>query len=168
MKWPDLSEISTIDRVLATLLVLTVLLAFGSIYYVIATPQVGDKLTETYIILGPDGKTDGYPIDLNLGERGETVPGIVNHEYSKMNYPIQVNLGNYNQSTIGPFALVNEQQRENPAQFVANSSHDNLKVDFISSKERDIAPYRTLQLWVKVKPDDSQPMRARAQGSNHY
>jgi uncharacterized membrane protein len=125
MEWPDLREISTIDRALSAILVLTVLLAIGSIYYVTATPQVGDRFTEMSI-LGPDG------------------------------------------TTIGPFALVNEQQRENPAQFVANSSHDNLKVDFILSKEGDPAPYRTLQLLVKVKPDDSQPSSVPTPGSNDY
>jgi hypothetical protein len=56
--------------------------------------------------------------------------------------------------------LANEQQWENPVQFVANSSNDKLKVDFILSKEGDTAPYRTLQLWVKVKPAVSHPMSA--------
>jgi hypothetical protein len=117
MKWPDLREISTIDRALAAILVVTFSLAIASIYYVTATPQVGDQFGEMPI-LGYDG------------------------------------------TPIGPFALANNQQWENPAQLVANYYPNNLKIDFILSKKGDAAPDQTLQLWVEVNPDKSQPSSA--------
>jgi len=82
-------EQSAVDRVLSVVLVLAIVGAIGTLGYVIATPKVGEKFTEFYI-LGPQGKAEGYPTELTLGEKGEVIVGIVNHEQEEMDYQVKV------------------------------------------------------------------------------
>jgi uncharacterized membrane protein len=146
---PALGELSRIDRVLSVLLVLSILVAVGSIIYVVAVPKTGEKFTEFYI-LGPGGKADGYPTDLAVGQQGQVIMGVVNHEYSAVNYTVQVKAGDAVQSTIGPFALSNEQKWENPVAFAIAAPQQNLEVQFLLFRQGDTTPYRSLHLWVNV------------------
>lgn len=146
---PALGELSRIDRMLSVLLVLAILAAVGSIIYVVTMPKTGEKFTEFYI-LGPGGKAEGYPTDLAVGQQGQVIVGVVNHEYSAINYTVQVKTGNAVQSTIGPFALSNEQKWENPVAFAVSAPQQNLQVQFLLFRQGDTTPYRSLHLWVNA------------------
>lgn len=80
---------SVVDRVLSVVLVLAIVGAIGTLGYVIATPKVGERFTELYI-LGLQGKAEAYPTNLKLGEKGKIILGIVNHEQEEMNYQVKV------------------------------------------------------------------------------
>jgi len=80
---------STVGRVLSVVLVLAIVGAIGTLGYVIATPKVGERFTEFYI-LGLQGKAEAYPTNLKLGEKGKIILGIVNHEQEEMNYQVKV------------------------------------------------------------------------------
>jgi len=80
---------SVVDRVLSVVLVLAIVGAIGTLGYVIATPKVGERFTEFYI-LGLQGKAEAYPTNLKLGEKGKIILGIVNHEQEEMNYQVKV------------------------------------------------------------------------------
>ena len=67
------------DRILSIILVLLILGALGTLGYVIATPKVGETFTEFYI-LGQEGKAADYPKELNTGQEGRVIVGVVNHE----------------------------------------------------------------------------------------
>ncbi len=114
---PTLKELSGLDKVLSVILVLAILAAVGSIIYVIAMPKTGEKFTQFYI-LGPDGKAEDYPTDLAVGQQGQVIMGVVDNESSTVNYTVEVETGNYVQSTIGPFTLNNGQTWESPVDFV--------------------------------------------------
>lgn len=75
---PLWQEQPILDRVLSIALVIAILFAVGSICYVVAMPKVGEQFTEFYI-LGTDGKAEGYPRELEEGEKGEVIVGVVNH-----------------------------------------------------------------------------------------
>ena len=146
---PVLRELSRIDKVLSVLLILSIVVAIGSIIYVVAMPKTGEKFTEFYI-LGPDGKAEGYPADLAVGQQGQVIVGVVNHEYSTVNYTVQVQTGDAVQSTIGPLALSNGQKWESPVDFAVYAPQQNLQVQFLLFRSGDTAPYRSLHLWVNV------------------
>lgn len=74
-----------VDKVLSIVLVVAIIGATGTLRYVISTPKVGERFTEFYI-LGPQGKAEGYPTSLKLGERGGFILGILNHEQEDMDY----------------------------------------------------------------------------------
>ena len=92
---------SKIDKALTIILVASIVIALGSLIYVIVTPKTGEKFTEFYL-LGPDGNATGYPGNLSVGENGTVIVGIANHEYKTMNYTIEIWLINqtivYNES----------------------------------------------------------------------
>lgn len=49
--------------------------------YAVITPKEGEKFTEFYV-LDPNGKASDYPTNLKVGEEGEVIIGVVNHEYA--------------------------------------------------------------------------------------
>jgi uncharacterized membrane protein len=69
-----------IDKILSVILIISIILAIFMVVYVIITPKEGEKFTEFYL-LGPGGKAEDYPTNLNVGEDGEVIIGIVNHEF---------------------------------------------------------------------------------------
>jgi uncharacterized membrane protein len=78
---------NTVSLVLA----LVVAVAIASLTYMVATPKVkvGEKFTEFYI-LGLNGTAENYPTELRVGEEGDVIVGIVNHEQSRMSYRVEV------------------------------------------------------------------------------
>ena len=80
---------SRLDKVLSVLLVLAIVGAIGTLGYVIVTPKAGEKFSEFYV-LGTEGKAAGYSTELELGERGEIILGIVNHEQEETDYRVEV------------------------------------------------------------------------------
>ena len=80
-----------IDKILTIILIISIVLAVSMTVYVIAMPKEGEKFTEFYV-LGPNGTADNYPTDLRVGEEGEVIIGIVNHEYANVTYQLEVKL----------------------------------------------------------------------------
>ena len=56
-KW---AGVIRLDKALSIVLILAILGAIGTLAYVIASPKVGERFTEFYI-LGLEGKAEGYP-----------------------------------------------------------------------------------------------------------
>jgi uncharacterized membrane protein len=77
-----------IDRILTVVLIISIVLAISMTVYVIVTPKEGEKFTEFYV-LGPGGNADDYPTNLKIGEEGEVILGIVNHEYTNTSYQME-------------------------------------------------------------------------------
>ena len=88
---PVWREQPVLDKVLSIALIASILFAVGSICYVVAMPKVGEQFTEFYI-LGTDGKAEGYPQELEVGEEGEAIVGVVNHEYQQEKYYVEVRM----------------------------------------------------------------------------
>ena len=86
-----------LDKVLTIILTLSIIIAIGSLLFVILNPREGEHFTEFYI-LGPTGKLEAYPTTLQQSEQAHVILGLVNHEYSTLDYTIEVWL--LNESTI--------------------------------------------------------------------
>ena len=82
-------EKNKLDRVLTVILLIAIITALVATVYVIITPKHGEEFTEFYI-LGPSGKAADYPTDLSVGECGEVIVGVVNHEYKNVSYLFSV------------------------------------------------------------------------------
>jgi len=147
---PAWAKMSRIDRVLSAVLALAILFAVGSIVYVVTTPKTGERFTEFYI-LGTGGKAEGYPRELAVGEKGEVIVGVVNHEYAPVKYYVAVVMGGHPRQRIGPVELAHEEKWEQRVEFAAAQPHENLKVEFLLYREGDTEPYRSLHLWVNVR-----------------
>ncbi len=141
---------SKLDRILSVLLVLSIILAISMTIYVIVTPKQGEKFTEFYI-LGPGGKASDYPTNLTVGQTGTVKIGIVNHEYSKINYKVVVKLNNIilKEENV---TLENKGKWEEPFTFYAARSGQKKKMEFLLYKLPDNKTvYRSLHLWINIK-----------------
>ena len=78
-----------VNKVLFIILIGTILGAIGTLGYAIATPKVGEKFTEFYV-LGLEDKVGDYPEELKVGEGGEVIVGIINQEHETLKYRVEV------------------------------------------------------------------------------
>ncbi len=137
------------DRVLFIILVITIMGALGALGYVIATPKVGEKFTEFYI-LGLEGKATGYPTELAVGEEGKVIVGVVNHEQATVSYRVVVEIDGVKNKEIGPIILGHGKKWEAIVSFTPHRAGDNQKAEFLLYKEGQSEAYQSLHLWVNV------------------
>ncbi len=147
------SKGTDIDRILSIILIIAIILAIVMIVYVIVTPKQGEKFTEFYI-LGPEGMADDYPTDMTVGDEGEVIIGVVNHEYTSITYWLEVKL---NGTVIGgaEIRLENGETWEQPFFFEAAEKGEDQKVEFLLYRDHNESDetggaYRSLHLWVDV------------------
>ncbi|PXF60010.1 MAG: hypothetical protein C4B59_10305 [Candidatus Methanogaster sp.] len=144
-----------IDRILSIILIIAIIIAIVMTVYVVVTPKQGEKFTEFYI-LGPEGMADDYPTDLTVGEEGEVIIGVVNHEYASITYLLEVKL---NETVMGDetLRLEHDETWEQPFFFEVAEKGDDRKIEFLLYRDQDRnefdeagEPYRSLHLWVDV------------------
>ena len=118
--------------------------------YVIATPKVGERFTEFYI-LGQEGKAADYPSELVVGGEGRVIVGIINNERETVSYRVEVRIGGEKNSEVGPIMLEHGQRWEGEVSFVPQVPGENQKVEFLLYKDGEAEPcLRPLRLWVDV------------------
>ena len=124
------------------------MLALSVTVYVIVTPKEGEKFTEFYV-LGPGGMAEDYPTNLTVGEEGEVIIGVVNHEYAAVTYQLElkVNGGVIDQKSI---VLTHNETWESPFTFRATKAGDDQKLEFLLYKDGVKEVYRSLHLWMDV------------------
>lgn len=143
-------EQGCLDRALTVALVLAVLGAAGTMAYVIATPKVGERFTEFYV-LGPGGKAEGYPREIILGEQARVRLGVVNDEHEPATYRVVAAIDGESVSEIGPISLEHEQRWEEEVVLQPTKVGERQKVEFVLYKGHGDEPYRSLHLWMDVK-----------------
>jgi len=84
---------SWVDRALTIILILSIIASIAALAYVVVTPKEGEKFTEFYI-LGPGGKAYAYPTEVRAGENSTVIVGVVNHEYRRTNYTMEIQVNN--------------------------------------------------------------------------
>ena len=122
-------ETAGLDKILSLSLVVAVLIALGSIGYVIAVPKHEQLFTEFYI-LSLDGKAENYPRQAVLGEPVEIIIGIVNHEDIVISYLVDIRVNDIENSQVSTEELANGDRWEEMVSFVPQSSGAGQKVEF--------------------------------------
>lgn len=141
---------SKTDRIITGILIFSIVLAIGLLYFVITVPKIGEKFTEFYI-LGPEGKADNYPSVLQYNYPTNILVGVVNHEYVSTNYTVRISLDK-DILTDRLFFLDHNETWENNVSFVPDKYGTDMKLEFWLFKEDNFtAPYRELYMWVTVK-----------------
>ena len=138
---------SRLDKALSIILVISIIVAVGMVYFVITTPKIGEKFTEFYV-LDTNGKADNYQTQLNLSSDATYLIGVSNHEYGVVNYTMQVVLDN-NTLSSKELELSHNQTWEENITARPNKVGSNLKLEFVLFKENNFTePYRNLHLWI--------------------
>ena len=137
-----------IDKILTVVLIISIILAISMTVFVILTPKEGEKFTEFYV-LGPEGMAEDYPTNLTVGEEGEVIIGVVNHEYANTSYQLEVRL---NEAAINEkdIKLMHNETWESPFKFKALKKGADQKLEFLLYKVGEEGIYRSLHLWVDV------------------
>ena len=150
---------SKVDKILTAILIISIVLALSVTVYVIVTPKEGEKFTEFYV-LGPGGMAEDYPTNLTVGEEGEVIIGVVNHEYAAVTYQLELKVNGkvIDQKSI---VLTHNETWEGPFTFKPKKAGEDQKLEFLLYKnpfnksvygeEDEEEIYRALHLWVDVK-----------------
>jgi len=146
------------DKVLSVVLVVAIVGAIGTLGYVIAKPKVGEKFTE-FFILNSYGKAANYPTELKVGEEGDVIVGIVNHEQENASYRVEVWIdGEQTMLRIEgedryeiDVELENEGKWEGEVGFVPQKAGEGQKVEFVLYKEGEPYLKEPPYLWVDVE-----------------
>lgn len=150
---------SGLDKALTIFLAFSILLSVGTLAYVVITPKEGEHFTEFYI-LGPEGKADNYPTNYSLGQSGNVIIGVVNHEYSPVNYTMELRLQNQSlplPENMQKIQLAHNETWEKPLTITPPVTGQNMKLEFLLFNETEkTIPYRDLHLWINV----SNPQQA--------
>ena len=123
--------------------------ALGALGYVIATPKVGEKFTEFYI-LGLEDKAIHYPRELKVGGEGRVIVGIINREHKPVNYWVEVKIDGVRNNQVGPLELGYDERWKEIVSFSPDRAGDSQKVEFLLYKNGKNEPYLKLHLWVNV------------------
>ncbi len=164
---PTWKEYTALEKGLTIALAASIVVAGGTLAYVVLAPRPGETFTEFYI-LGPGGNASGYPENLSVNEIGEVIVGVVNHESASVNYTVRIDLVgvqivynatsgfnetvDVNRTTRSTFnvALANGQNWTEPYTFRINDT-GLWKVQFFLFKDGDLSSaYRELHLYVRV------------------
>jgi uncharacterized membrane protein len=150
ISFTQLTAMKGLDKALSVFLALSILAAVGTIAYVMISPKTGEKFTEFYI-LGPEGKAEGYPTELEIGEEGIVILGIVNHEQEEeIVYRVEILIDGEVYNTVGPLRLENDEIWEEEISFSPRKAGDDQKVEFILYKQAQGEPSNSLHLWLDV------------------
>lgn len=140
---------SLTDRILACILIISIVLSIGTVYFIISVPAVGERYTEFYI-LNPEGKAANYSANLNYNSPATFMIGVINHENTPINYKVQVALDREVLTETG-LRLNNDETWEKSITFIPGKKGTGLKLEFWLFKEDNFtAPYRELHLWVNT------------------
>ena len=82
---------TVVDKALTIALGASVVVAGGTLAYVVLTPRPGERFTDFYV-LGPAGNASGFPTALNVSEQASVILGIANHEAASADYTVRIDL----------------------------------------------------------------------------
>ena len=138
-----------LDRVLLVLLVVVIIGAVGVLVYVARPPAVEETFTEFYL-LGPEGRAEGYPDVIILGEEAIVTLGVINHEQEATDYHIRRVIGEEEVGGVATITLADEEEWEQRVSFTPVEVGEAQKVEFQLYRSFDNDAYHTLDFWVDV------------------
>jgi uncharacterized membrane protein len=148
MWWAEQERANHIVYIVLTMVLAT---AFLTAFSIILTPKPAQYFTEFYI-LGQEGLAEDYPREISAGEVVTVTTGITNREGVASTYNVQVTLGDQVIGQAGPINLEKGATWEQPVKFTAPQVGDDQQIIFMLDRTGQPSPYRTLRLWVNVKP----------------
>jgi uncharacterized membrane protein len=146
------STLGITERRLLTMLAVTLLLAGLATTWILVVPSDADFMTE-FFILGKDGLAEDYPKSIHVDDPFMLTVGVTNLERKPATYWIIIKVGDRLIGSIEPFSLGIEDTWRDQLSLTMPEAGDNQRVDILLGRENFIFPYRSLRLWVDVKPN---------------
>lgn len=140
---PQWRGATNLDKALIVILCLFIVGVLVLSGYVVVGPRVHEKFTEFYLL-------GDYPAELILGQEGEVILGIVNHEGREVSYEVNVYINGSPSGEIGPLLLTDEQKWEGEAYFTPQEAGEEQKIEFLLFRDGESEPYQSLYFFVDV------------------
>jgi uncharacterized membrane protein len=138
-------------RVVYIILAATMAVSILTAFSILVMPKPAENYTEFYI-LGSEGLAESYPREIAAGQVITVTTGIINHESDISFYHILIIIGDKVVGQAGPLVLEDTASWEQPMQFSVPTVGDDQQVIFTLERNGHPSPYRTLRLWINVKP----------------
>ena len=130
------------------------LIGFGAAAAFLATSRGSSESFTEFYILGPDGRAEGYPQALELGDSLTVILGVVNHEGDDVSYEVEATVDGQVGGLIDSVRLKDGERWEELVTLIPNQAGNSQKVEFLLYREEmdgvDEA-YRAVHLWVDVE-----------------
>lgn len=107
----------------------------------------GEAFSEFYL-LGAQGRLEGYPSVLPVGDSTSVRLGIINHERREVAYRLEVRVDGLPLHTIDDIRLADGGRWEASVPFALSKAGQKQRVEFLLYREGESLPYRWLRLWV--------------------
>jgi uncharacterized membrane protein len=146
-------EQSRRDRILSTLLVVSLLLSVSVVVYAVITPAQSDTYTELYI-LNSNGRAGDYPTQFSLTNETPIVVGVVNHEGRAVTYDLVITQNESSQ--LKPlhserFTVNDNGQWEKTILLRPDAAGNNMEFKFLLYEQgNNTTPYREAHLFANV------------------
>jgi len=137
-----------VDRTISAVILVFIIMGVIGVFYLVLNPIPSEKFTEFYV-LDVNGKAINYPSNMSVGEKSNLTVVVVNREYAKSSYQIQIMQDNQLLKKEN-ITLDNGARKEIPFEFTAGPAGKN-KLEFKLYKLPDTRnTYRYLYLQVDV------------------
>jgi uncharacterized membrane protein len=170
---------SAVNRIITIILMLVILIAVSSTIYVIASPRMGERYTE-FFILDENKRASDYPDQIITGQNYPMFIGTRNHEYRDVNYTIETWASrtefdkrtnstavitmdslkrssftvSHNETKIIPYTLSLEKTGYNRVEFLL--FNESVPSFGVTNSDRINASYRDLHLRVTFREPENQ------------
>jgi uncharacterized membrane protein len=144
------------NRVVYIILASTLALVLLTTLSILLLPKPAERFTEFYM-LGAEGQAQDYPREVSAGQTVTLTVGISNREGAAAVYRMQVMAEEQVLTQAGPVALENGRTWEQALEFVLPQAGDDQQILLLLEREGQPAPYRSLRLWINVKPAAAVP-----------
>jgi LysM repeat protein len=130
------------------------LIGLGAAVAFLATSRGSSESFSEFYILGPDGRAEGYPQTLELGDSLRVILGVVNHEGTDVAYEIEATLDGEAAGPVESVRLKDGERWEELVTLVPNQAGNDQKLEFLLHREEMDGmgeAYRAVHLWVDVE-----------------
>ncbi len=144
------SRIGGLDKLINVALVVSILVAFGSLAYVSLTPKKLTSNTEFYILGLPERQMVNYPLAIKLGSPAKVILGITNHEHNAESYMVKVYVDGIEGQVIGPVDIEDGQVWEKEVSVIPSKAGKGQRVEFVLFRGDAGQPLDRVWFWVDV------------------
>jgi uncharacterized membrane protein/LysM repeat protein len=141
------------------------LIGFGAAAAFLATSRGSSESFTEFYILGPDGRAEGYPRTLDLGDGLTVILGVVNHEGDAASYEVEAAVDGQAAGLIDSLRLEDGERWEEPVTLLPDQAGNSQKVEFLLYREEVDGvreAYRAVHLWVNVEGPPAEALVAEA------
>jgi uncharacterized membrane protein/LysM repeat protein len=129
-------------------------IGFGAAVAFLATSRGSSESFTEFYILGPDGRAEGYPQTLELGDSLAVILGVVNHEGTDVAYEVEALIDGEATGLVESVSLKDGEQWEELVTLVPTQAGNSQKLEFLLHREEMDGvgeAYRAVHLWVDVE-----------------